>query len=107
MVLLVEELFNIQNILETNKFVLIDFTATWCGPCQRIAPIFEELSKKYTSVKFIKIDVDNVDTKAFCSMCEVSSMPTFILIKNGGIFKKMIGASKEQLEHLLEFALNS
>jgi len=55
-----EEQFN--TIIAAGKPVIIDFTATWCGPCQRIAPFFEELSTKYPSVTFIKVDVDEMDS---------------------------------------------
>lgn len=63
--------------------VVIDFFATWCGPCKIIAPQFEELSKQHSSIIFLKVDVDENDEIA--ATYEVSSMPTFIFIKKGEV----------------------
>lgn len=64
-----------------DKLVIIDFFATWCGPCKVISPQFEELSNELTDIVFLKIDVD--DNEDIAAEYEISSMPTFIFIKNG------------------------
>mmetsp|Transcript_18590 Transcript_18590/g.26163 ORF Transcript_18590/g.26163 Transcript_18590/m.26163 type:complete len:170 (+) Transcript_18590:108-617(+) len=81
------------------KLVIIDFSATWCGPCKLISPKFRELSESIDAV-FIKVDVDeNPETAAKYS---VSSMPTFIFIKKGDIVDKLIGANPMKLEEMIE-----
>lgn len=80
----------------TGKIVLVDFTATWCGPCRLMAPIFVELSKKYENIIFLKVDVDEV--KDVTSQWEVRAMPTFIFIKDGKSIHKVVGANKDELE---------
>ena len=57
------------------KLLVVDFTATWCGPCQRIAPLYEDLAKEFPQVLFVKVDVD--DNQETAQQCNVSAMPTF------------------------------
>ena len=77
------------------KLVVVDFTATWCGPCQMIAPLFNELSEKNPDVVFVKVDVDeNQETAAACG---INCMPTFQFYKNGAKAFEMQGADPNQL----------
>ena len=77
------------------KLVVVDFTATWCGPCQMIAPLFGELSEKNPDVVFVKVDVDeNQETAAACG---INCMPTFQFYKNGAKTFEMQGADPNQL----------
>lgn len=75
--------------------VLVDFTASWCGPCKKIGPYFEELATKYTDVIFVKIDVDDLDDVA--AECGISAMPTFQLYSNGVKVQEMTGADETKL----------
>jgi len=78
------------------QLVVIDFTATWCGPCQMIAPIFKEMSNTYDDVVFLKVDVDeNAETAANYN---VSAMPTFIFIKGGVVVERVMGADPNKLQ---------
>ena len=104
MVKMVNGLIELQQILENNRNIIIDFTASWCGPCQRIGPVFSELSEKYSNVVCIKVDVDNPDTKEMCSICEVRSMPTFVLVSSGEITQKLVGSDPKSLEQLFSRA---
>jgi thioredoxin 1 len=61
--------------------VVVDFFATWCGPCKAISPLVEKLSDSVTSVKFYKVDVDELSTVAADN--GISAMPTFLFYKNG------------------------
>uniref|UniRef100_A0A7R9WDZ5 Thioredoxin domain-containing protein n=1 Tax=Pseudictyota dubia TaxID=2749911 RepID=A0A7R9WDZ5_9STRA len=85
------------------KLVVIDFSATWCGPCKMIAPIFHELSEKDAlkdSVVFLKVDVDeNPDTAAKYS---VSAMPTFVFIKGGDVVDRLMGANPARLMEMVQ-----
>jgi thioredoxin 1 len=82
------------------KLVVIDFSATWCGPCKQIAPLFKELSEAVSDVIFVKVDVDdNPDTAA---KYQVSAMPTFLFIKAGEVVDRLMGASPARLQELIE-----
>ena len=82
--------------------VLVDFTASWCGPCKMIAPFFEELAGKYPGVVFVKVDVDDLDDVA--AECGISAMPTFQLYSNGVKVQELTGADKDKLEALAKSA---
>ncbi|CAD7085430.1 unnamed protein product [Hermetia illucens] len=80
-----------------DKLVVVDFFATWCGPCKIISPKLEELANKYGDrVVVLKVDVDDCDELDV--EYGVSSMPTFIFIKNGEKIDSFVGANAEKLE---------
>ncbi|KAL1550969.1 thioredoxin H-type-like [Salvia divinorum] len=85
---------------QTSKLIVVDFTATWCGPCKQILPAINEFAEKYTEVDFIKIDVDELDGVA--EEYGVQAMPTFILIKKGKQVDKVVGAKKDDLQNKIE-----
>ena len=80
--------------------LLVDFTASWCPPCQRIAPIFERLAGENAgSVTLKKVDVDNNAEAA--QAAGIQCMPTFKVYKNGAEVEKMEGASEQGLNDLI------
>ncbi|CAB3370249.1 Hypothetical predicted protein [Cloeon dipterum] len=78
------------------KLVVVDFTATWCGPCQRMAPVFESLANKYPKAVFLKVDVDECQETA--GNQGVSAMPTFIFYRNRVKLDRLQGADPNGLE---------
>ncbi|EIM92192.1 thioredoxin-domain-containing protein [Stereum hirsutum FP-91666 SS1] len=82
-----------------DKLSVIDFHATWCGPCHAIAPHYESLSKKYTNVNFLKCDVDAA--KEVASSYSVSAMPTFVFLKGSTKVDQVRGADRNGIERAL------
>ncbi|TMW69850.1 hypothetical protein Poli38472_002006 [Pythium oligandrum] len=80
----------------TKRSIVVDFTASWCGPCRYIAPIFHELSNKYPCTLFLKVDVDEM--KDIARSSGVNAMPTFHFYKNGNRVNELRGADKNGLE---------
>jgi thioredoxin 1 len=94
-----------KEVLEAEQPALVDFWASWCGPCRTIAPIFEELSNQYAGkVKFVKVNVDeNPKTPANYG---VRGIPTLIMFKGGNVVDQVVGAvPKNQLENLVKKVL--
>ncbi|KAF9683084.1 hypothetical protein SADUNF_Sadunf05G0175400 [Salix dunnii] len=85
---------------ESNKLIVVDFTASWCGPCKFIAPAVEELAWKLPNVTFLKVDVDELQSVA--QEWDVQAMPTFIFLKDGEIVEKYTGANKMKLQEAVE-----
>ncbi|KAK8443931.1 hypothetical protein SEVIR_9G050700v4 [Setaria viridis] len=80
----------------SGKLMVIDFSASWCGPCRFIEPAFKEMASKYTDVAFVKIDVDELADVA--RTWKVEAMPTFVLAKGGKEVSRVVGAKKDELE---------
>ena len=90
-------------VLQSSVPVFVDFWAPWCGPCQMMGPIVEELAKEYdvSKIKIGKMSVD--DSPATAGKYEVMSIPTFIIFKNGEVVDKMVGGvTKEKLKEMID-----
>ncbi|XP_020712201.1 thioredoxin-2 isoform X2 [Athalia rosae] len=83
-----------------STLVVIDFFATWCGPCKMIGPKLEELSQELKDIIILKVDVDECEDIAF--EYEISSMPTFVFIKNGAVVKSFAGANFDKLKATIQ-----
>ena len=81
--------------------VLVDFFATWCGPCKMLSPVIDELSEEVTDVKFVKVDID--EEELLTEQFEIQAVPTVLVFKNGKVVNKQLGfAPKAQLKNLLK-----
>lgn len=89
-----------EEVLKSDKKVVIDFWATWCGPCQMLGPVFEAVSNTNTDYKFCKVNVD--EQQELAQQHDVMTIPTLIVYENGKKTKQTVGAmNKEALEKFL------
>ena len=90
-----------ENILAGEKPVLVDFFATWCGPCKMFAPVLDEFAEEHDEVEAVKVDVDELGELA--RRYGIMSIPTVILFKNGEPVKKNVGfLDAEELEEFVD-----
>lgn len=93
---------NFENeVLKSEKVVLVDFFATWCGPCKMIAPVIAEIAERYEGkVKVGKVNVD--DENELAMKYQISSIPTLVLFKDGKVANTKIGlCSKSEIENMI------
>ncbi len=82
---------NFDEIVNSGKPVVVDFWATWCGPCRRVAPVIEELANEYEGRAVVgKVDVEEEDELA--AQFGIRNIPTVLFIKDGQVVDKVVGA---------------
>lgn len=83
-----------QEVLESEKEVLLDFWAPWCGPCRMVVPLMDQIAKERSDVKVGKINVD--EQPELASQFGVMSIPTLVVMKNGQVIRQASGAKSKQ-----------
>ncbi|MFI5297086.1 MAG: thioredoxin [Polyangiales bacterium] len=101
-VVIVNDLNFDKEVLQSDKPVLLDFTATWCGPCKQLAPIVDQLADETVGTyKIAKLDID--EAPATANKYSVRGVPTVVAIKNGKEVARQVGvANKAKLRAMLE-----
>ena len=85
---------NYEQAIKTNKYVIIDFYADWCGPCKMLSPILDQVSDQYQNINFFKVNVDRESTLA--RKLNIQSIPTVIFFKDGKLFNMFVGYKNTQ-----------
>lgn len=87
-------------VVESDKPVLLDFWATWCGPCRMIAPTVEEIAEERSDIKVGKVNVD--EQSELAAAFEIVSIPTLVVLKNGKVTNRLVGVRpKEDILRML------
>ncbi|XP_008813240.1 thioredoxin H4-1-like [Phoenix dactylifera] len=97
-----------EKIADANKdgkLVVANFSASWCGPCRMMVPVYAELSEKYPSLMFLTVDVDEL--MDFSSSWDIRATPTFFFLKDGQQLDKLVGANRPELEKKLKMLTES
>lgn len=89
-----------QEVINSDKPVLIDFWAPWCGPCRRVVPIVEEIADERSDIKVVKVNVD--EEQELASEFQIMSIPTLMVMRGGEVVKVSTGAiPKSQILEML------
>ena len=90
-----------QEVLDSEKKVLVDFWAPWCGPCRMVSPIVDEIAEENAAIKVAKINID--EQPQLASQYGVMSIPTLLVFENGDVIEKAVGArNKSFILQMLE-----
>ena len=100
------ESYELQTELKNNKNVIALFSATWCGPCKTIKPVYQQYSvdSRYIGIQFLYVDID--DAEDLCDQYKIRSVPTFILFVDGKVREQMQGTDRSKLKELLDSTLH-
>ncbi|MDR4496135.1 MAG: thioredoxin [Nitrospirales bacterium] len=91
-----------SEVLKSSELVMVDFWAVWCGPCQMVAPIVDELAKEYQGkLKVLKLNTD--DAPEVAGQYQIMSIPSIVFFKGGQVVEKIVGARpKQQFKQVID-----
>lgn len=84
-----------KEVLNSDRIVIVDFWATWCGPCNRLTPVLEKIASENSDIKIVKADIDNENVKELKEKYEIKGYPTMLIFKNGEEVKRILGYREE------------
>lgn len=84
-----------KEVLNSDRIVIVDFWATWCGPCNRLTPVLEKIASENSDIKIAKADIDNENVKELKEKYEIKGYPTMLIFKNGEEVKRILGYREE------------
>ena len=84
----------VEEVMNSEKPVLVDFWASWCGPCRMVVPIVEQIAEEYPEYKIVKVNVD--EEPELAAQFGVMSIPSLIVFKNGEVVNKSVGAKNKK-----------
>ena len=91
----------VEEVMNSEKPVLVDFWASWCGPCRMVIPVVEKIAEEYPEYKVVKVNVD--EEQELAAQFGVMSIPSLMVFKNGEVVNKSVGAkNKQQILAMLE-----
>lgn len=98
-------LTELNEVLNKHEFTILKLSSEWCGPCKRISPVFEKLSKdeKYSFIYFAEIDIDI--SQDVCKEYEIEGLPTFVLFNKDKEVSRFSGANETKLRNLVDGCL--
>ncbi len=93
-----------EKVIADNTITLVDFTATWCGPCQQLKPELHKMAEEFDGkIKFVEVDVDK--SRDIAEKYKITDLPTLVVIKNGEEASRTVGADSQEIRDMLENAL--
>ena len=89
-----------NDIITNNKLAVVDFFATWCGPCRALSPYIDELATNHHHILFAKANID--ETPVIANELDVKSLPCVIIFENGKEINRVVGFNKQKLQAIIE-----
>ena len=89
-----------NDIIANNKLVVVDFFATWCGPCHALSPYIDELATNHHHILFAKANID--ETPVIANELDVKSLPCVVIFENGKEINRVVGFNKPKLQAIIE-----